>query len=340
MIFCTAVIVFAVGSFIAIKIIYDSNFPRADKPQFSNYLRFEDVPEYEKQVVQFKSGPNTLTGYLFGKGNNKGLVVVAHGLGGGTENYLQEIIYFVDQGWTVFAYDCTGSHASEGKSTVGLAQSLLDLNAALNYIKSREELNRLPVMLFGHSWGGYAVAAVLNYDHPITAAVSVSGFNSPMDMLFEQAKRMMGGFTYVQYPFMWLYQTMLFGKSAWVSAVDGINKSGVPVMIIHGDKDNTIYYTGAAIIAHKNEITNPNVFYKTCSKEGHNGHSNLFYSEAAIMYRAIKNQEYKELNERLGGEIPEDVKAAYYQEVDRFLWHQLDKAFMDDINHFFESALH
>jgi len=339
-IFCAALVVFCVGSFVAIKTLYDGNFPRAGRSQYSTYLQFEDAPEYEKEVVHFMSGRNTLTGYLFGDGNEKGLVVIAHGLGSGTENYLQEIIYFVDHGWTVFAYDCTGSYASEGRSTMGLAQSQLDLHAALTYIKSRDDLAHLPIMLFGHSWGGYAVASVLSYDHPITAVASVAGYNTPMEMLIEEAGRIMGGLAYLEYPIMWLYQTILFGKAAWISAVDSINKAGdTPVMIIHGDNDKKISYTGAAIIAKRSKITNPNVVYKTCSQEGHNGHSDLFYSEAAIKYRAEKNREYSELTEKYGGEIPEDAKAAYYQGIDRFLWHELDSAFMNDINRFFEEAL-
>ncbi|HPU62244.1 MAG TPA: hypothetical protein PK300_08965, partial [Bacillota bacterium] len=84
---------------------------------------------------------------------------------------------------------------------------------------------------------------------------------------------------------------------------------------------------------------NPNVVYKTCSKEGHNGHSNLFFSEATMRYRAEKNQEYKELDERYGGDIPDNIKAAYYEGIDRFRSSELDSEFMDEINEFFERAL-
>jgi pimeloyl-ACP methyl ester carboxylesterase len=339
MVLCAAVILFSVGSFIAVKTLHDRNFQRSDRPQFSAYLRYEDVPEYNRKIVQFKSGKNTLTGYIYGEGTEKGLIVLAHGLGAGAESYLPQIIYFLDKGWAVFTYDSTGNHASEGKSMVGLAQSLLDLDAALTYVKGHDKLNHLPVMLFGHSWGGYAVASVLNYGHPVTAVASVAGYNSPMEILFEQAKDIMGPFAHVTYPFMWLYQNMLFGKTALAKAVDGINKTAVPVMIIHGDADNVISYTGAATIAHRNEITNPNVVYKTCSKEGHNGHSNLFFSEATMRYRAEKNQEYKELDERYGGDIPDNIKAAYYEGIDRFRSSELDSEFMDEINEFFERAL-
>lgn len=339
LVLCAVVILFAIGSMVTVKVLYDSSFRRAERPQFSAYLRYDDVPEYDRRIVRFESGRNLLTGYLFGEGNEKGLVVIAHGLGGGAESYLPEIIYFADQDWTVFAYDCTGSYASEGEGTVGLAQSLLDLDAALTYIRSNDDLSHLPVMLCGHSWGGYAVASVLTYDHPITAVVSIAGFNSPMEMVFEQAKGIMGWFAYLEYPFMWAYQTMLFGKAAWVSAVDGINKTDTPVMIIHGDKDDVISYTGPAIIAHRSKITNPNAVYKTCSEEGRNGHSNLFYSEAALKYREELNEEYNELYYQYDGDIPDEVKAAFYAEVDRFLASELDPEFMDNINEFLERSL-
>lgn len=333
------VILFSVGSFISVKSLHDKNFQRSDRPQFSKYLRYDDAPEYNKKIVQFKSGKNTLTGYLYGEGNDKGLVVIAHGLGAGAETYLPEAIYFVDQGWTVFSYDCTGNHASEGESMVGLAQSMLDLNAALAYIEDSDDLNRLPIMLFGHSWGGYAVAGALNYGHPITAVASVAGYNSPMEMMFEEAKTIMGSFAYVEYPIMWLYQTSLFGKNAWASAVNGINKASIPVMIIHGTQDNTISYTGASIIAHRDEITNPKVVYKTCTKEGLNGHSSMFFTEAALKYRAEINRQLRELETSYNGNVPEDVLDAFSEGINRFQMSELDPEFMGEINEFFEKAL-
>lgn len=66
-------------------------------------------------MVSFKSGDNNLRGYLYGQGQDQGLVVVAHGLGGGADSYLPQITYFVDQGWRVFAYDATGSFDCEAR---------------------------------------------------------------------------------------------------------------------------------------------------------------------------------------------------------------------------------
>jgi hypothetical protein len=60
----------------------------------------------------------------------------------------------------VFSFDPTGNFASEGTNIVELPQARLDLASALNYIQGDASLRDLSVMLYGHSWGGYPVAAV------------------------------------------------------------------------------------------------------------------------------------------------------------------------------------
>jgi alpha-beta hydrolase superfamily lysophospholipase len=290
-------------------------------------------------VVKFPSGKNTLTGYLFGEQNTKGLVVLAPGIGEGTEHYLAEVMYFVDHDWRVFTFEYTGSYASEGENSVGLPQARLDLEAALAFIESDDALSHLPVVLWGHSWGGYAVAAVLR-DHPaISAVATLSGFNSPMELLEEQVRREAGVLGAVETPFAWVYQIVRFGRSAEVSALDGINAVDTPVMIIHGSADESVSYDGAGIIAHRERITNPNVVYKTCSAVNHNGHRNLLRSDAAVQYSNQKNQEYRALLERYEGSIPDGVNAEFYAGVDRFRTSEVDTDLMDEINRFFESAV-
>ncbi len=333
------VVVFSTGSMIFVKGFYDKNFPRFTEPKFSGYIRYPDVAGYARTVVKFKSGTNTLTGYVYGEKNQKGLVVISHGQGYGAEDYLPQTLYFVDHGWRVFAFDNTGTYESEGKNAVGLSQSASDLDAALTYIEGNPAFHGLPVMLFGHSWGGYAVAAVLNYDHPIQAVVSVSGYNTPMGPITEQLKNELGFFGYLEFPYGWLYQTLLFGQIAHLKAVDGINRSNIPVMIIHGTADRDIYYTGASLIAARGKITNPNVIYITASAENRNDHRNLFKSDAALAYIQEKNQEYQPIFDRYNGNVPDDVKAQYYAGIDKSLTSQLDADFMNAINSFFESAL-
>ena len=330
--------IFSAGSLIFIHTLYEKNFPRYDRYR-PGYLQFSDVPDYSHTDVKFQSGKNSLAGYIFGVENTNGLVVIAPGRGEGVQFYLAEILYFVDHGWRVFCFDYTGTFASEGENSVGLPQSRIDLEAALAYIQSDNNLNNLPIVLWGHSLGGYAVAAVLKDRPNISAVASISGFNSPLGLLDEQVRNQLGAFGYVEYPFEGIYQTLRFGRSAWVTAIDGINSSDTPVMIIHGSQDDSISYNGASIIAQRRQITNPSVIYKTCSAEKHNGHMDLFRSETAVQYIDQKNQEYQALLNHYAGTIPDNVKAEFYSGINRVLTSDLDADLMKEIDSFFESSL-
>lgn len=333
--------VFSIVSFVFIKMNFDDLFGRTERMQYSAYLRYEDVKEqYSRELLSFPSGENQLQGYLYGAENTKGLVVISHGLGGGAEGYMEETIYFIDHGYQVFGYDNTGCYESEGKNSVGLSQSVIDLDAALSYIEGEARFDGMPIFLYGHSWGGYAVTAIFHYDHEIAGSVSVAGFNEPMDMILEWTKGMMGGLAYVEYPYIYLYQKMIFGKNVNLSAVDAINSTDTPVLIIHGNEDTTVGYKGAGTIAYRDEITNPNVQYKICDGEKQNDHNRLYRSLDAIAYEEEVDAVYEKLYEQYDGEIPEKAKEQFYADIDKEKLAELDEGFMQDVLAFYENAVH
>lgn len=251
---------------------------------------------YPRRTVEFLSGENRLRGHVYGENNDKGLVVISHGLGSSSEGYFLETLFFVEQGWQVLAYDNTGSYQSEGKSTRGIAQSLLDLNAALGFVAADEVLSHLPVVLYGHSWGGYAVTAILNWHPEVKAVVSMAGFATPKQALYDYAENKTGIFGVAGFPFFWAYHNLLFGENANISAIDGINASGVPVMVVHGTEDQTLRYDGCGIIAHQAQITNPNVVYVTRDAEGQNNHSNLRFSAEAPAFAQLDMVLFEEID--------------------------------------------
>ncbi len=69
-------VLFSAGSMVFIKRACDEHFRRVEQPVVSGCLRYSDVAGCDRTVVQFESGKNTLTGYLCGQGNDKGLVVI------------------------------------------------------------------------------------------------------------------------------------------------------------------------------------------------------------------------------------------------------------------------
>ena len=313
--------IYVAGSMLAVHVLYSAVFfGRTVKPENSLLPRYVNYPGYSRLPHQFKSGKNTLYAHLYGAENNKALVVISHGIGDGSEGYIAETIWFVDHGYRVFSYDCTGSHTSEGKGTTGMAQSALDLHAALSYIKENDDLSKLPLLLYGHSWGAYGAAAVLAGPHTITAAVCISGYNTPNGIVFESARAKAGPFVCLEYPFMALENFFRFGKVSLVSAVKGINAVQTPVLVIHGAADKIVLFDGASIIAQQKSITNPNVEYCTRSKEGQNGHNNLYLSERAVQYeKEMRDKNYKEIDPLVKGE--------------------LDAEFMNRVNQFYEKSL-
>lgn len=331
---------FSAVSMIFIKQNFDEMFQRTEEPKYTGYLRYSDVEgKYGRELLTFQSGGVSLQGYLYGAQNRKGVVVISHGMGGGAVSYLAETLYFVDHGYQVFGYDNTGCYQSEGKGGRGLSQSVLDLDAALTYLEGESRFDGLPVFLYGHSWGGYAVTAIFNFDHTIAASASVSGYNKPMDMVLEWVEGMMGGFAYVEYPYLWLYQQMVFGKYAQLTAVEGINRTDTPVLLIHGEADTVISIDGAGIMARRDEITNPNVRYKICSEPQQNGHNNLFRSRSGIEYTEGLNEKYQEIYDRYDGEIPDGIQAEWYEKADKAKSSELDEEFMGDVLRFFEESV-
>ncbi len=334
------VVAFSAVSMFVIHDAYQSMFARVETPGYSLYLRYEDVAgEYERETFSFPAGENTLQGYLYGAENRKGLVVICHGIGGGAESYFPETVYFLEHGYQVFAFDNTGCYGSGGESMVGLNQSVLDLDAALTYLEGQPRFDGLPVLLYGHSWGGYAVTAIFNFDHEIAASVSVAGFSNPTEMIAEWFHDKIGWVANLEYPYISVYQWMIFGENRALNAVDGINRTNTPVLLIHGDADTTVDYDGAATVAHRDEITNPNVQYKICSVAPQNDHVRLSMSPDAIAYDAEVTEDLDALQEASDGAISSEEMENFLANVDKQRISQLDEEFMSDVLAFYEQAI-
>lgn len=334
----TLAVLFAASSMVGMKLIYDAQFGRFELPDpaTSAEIPYDGLgPDYPVELASFFSGKNRLQGYIYHRPGSPGVVVVAHGLGGGAQSYMAEIKYFLDQGWSVFAYDATGSYRSEGQGTRGFPQSLLDLDAALKYVRTRPDLAPLPVLVFGHSWGGYAAANILHFDHKLAGVVSVSAPSSATEMIIEQGAEMLGPIMETQRPFVWLYQWLLFGKTATLDAVDALNKTTVPALIIHGTEDAVVRFQGSAIISKREQITNPKVQFLALAEEGRNGHNNILRSRESLEYTKAVNAELRELAAEHGGEIPIELKREVFAKLDKALANEVNEELLGQIHEFF-----
>ena len=147
--------------------VYNDNFGKRFTTGEIYAFRVEDFDGLSCEKYTFTSDKGQkLTGYKYYRSSEspKGMVVIAHGFGGGGHrSYMNIADYFAGNGYWVFAYDATGNDESEGDVVGGLPQGIIDLDYALRFVKS--EFEGLPIVLWGHSWGGYSVGSVTKL-HP------------------------------------------------------------------------------------------------------------------------------------------------------------------------------
>lgn len=171
----------------------------------------------------------------------KGVVIISHGFGGGgQELFMPFADIFAQNGYYAFAYDCTGYDLSEGNAMGGLAQGVIDLDHVISFVESRDEFKGLPILLFGHSWGGYCVGAVLNLHPEVNAVCELSGFNRSTDLFKSQGLYIVGPVIYPMMPFITIYDDLKFGEAASYTSVAGFANTDAPIMVIHSEDDDVV----------------------------------------------------------------------------------------------------
>lgn len=342
MITLTALYVF--GGTAVSYLIYSQTFTRVEYSQsrtgFVPNLDYSDIDqaEYPREEFLFNVDGNNLSGYEYGKENSRGLIIISSGLGGTGDDYTVFVTRFIDDGYRVITYDNTGVANSEGKSTQGLAQSAIDLDALLSHVESQSRYDSLPIYLLGHSWGGYGVCAALSKPHRVKAVVSMAGYNDPLESFTELGRQNAGGAFDLLGPQMWLIQKSYFGAALDVNAVDAINSNNIPFLIIQGEND-ALVTMDVAIYGYKDEITNEKAQFLLTAGD----HEWVYCSPEAIAYQ---NQLYESRQAYRANNEQGDLDYATYIskwtdsiDLDKELYNRIDEALILRIEALFDSAL-
>jgi len=336
-----------VGTILGAKAAYDSIFKRYEKRDIHtifgefDYSRVED--RLPRTTFFFPSGRWKLQGYFYPCRDAKAMVVVCHGMHAGADDFLPFIEYFVRNGYAVFTYDCQGTYASQGDSTVGMCTPLVNLDHALTYIKNNKQFSQYPLLLFGHSWGGYAATAVLSIHKNVRACAAVAPFYSGYTLFVEKGDQYTAPFADMlktDFPkdFLNIYQKMLFGDYTKYNAVDGINSTDIPVYIAHGNRDFVISFEHQSVICHRSEIRKRNVTYYVGTDE-QAGHNTILHSPRAVAYQEKVKKDLKRLKKEYDRELTQAEQAAFCDGVDHALYSEINTEMMRDILHMFDRAL-
>lgn len=321
---------------------YDSIYARYDRPNYDLVLGeyyYERVKEeLPRQELYYFVNDTRLRGYYYKSDQEKGLVVISHGLHAGGDDYLPIIKYLVKNGYNVFSFDNTGIYDSDGENAVGMCQAIIDLEGTINYIKQETMFSNLPIFLLGHSWGAYAVTSVLALCDNIKGVAAIAPMNNGCKMMVDKAEEYVGKIGTVPGPIFSIYQKLLFGKYVNYNGVNGINSVNIPVLIAHGIEDKVINFEKQSIIAYKDEITNENVQYYV-GLGLQSGHDTIWHSIEAIAYQKKVESEIKYLELKKGKELTKEELIDYYSTINHELYSAVNEELMNQIIEMFDSQI-
>jgi len=308
--------------------VYNDNFDKRFTISEPWAWSIDDFDGLTRDKYTFSSDKGQkLTGYKYYRESEdvKGMVVIAHGFGGGGHrSYMNIADYFASNGYWVFAYDATGNDESEGDAVGGLPQGIIDLDYALRFVK--EEFPGLPIVLWGHSWGGYSVGSVTKLHSDVKAAVIVSGFNESLDMLETEGRNIVGNVIDFVLPIFAEHEKETFGDYASMSILDSLEATDIPVLFVHSEDDEMIPI----------EISFDRYFEKFSGNDRFSfvrykekGHNYIFCSENRRSYVEEYNVSADAYTESMGGHLTEEQAAAYIEEhFDKHKGYELDAELM------------
>ena len=307
-------------------VVYEAIFNKRYETAGWMKLSADDYEGLTVERSNFTSDGVMLAGYKYSKEvkSTKGVVIISHGLGGGGHNvFLPFIDFFTANGYYVFTYDAQGNDNSEG-TVEGLPQGVISLNSAINHVKSIDEYKDLPLMLIGHSWGGYSVGNVLNLHPDIRASVIIAGFNESEDMLKYQGEKYAKDKWGILIPYLKLYERITFGKEfADTSAMQGMKSTDARIMIVHSKDDATVP-TRFGYDKFYSEFGDNERFEFVLYED--KGHKDLLYSDDAIAYNETIEEAYESYLKEIGNVDSDESKA-------EFMDKNLDKSRAFEVNY-------
>lgn len=183
----------------------------------------------ESVVFTSKSG-NKLHGWFIQPKDKKADITLLHfhGNAGNLLYQFQTMTPLAAKGFQIFMFDYSGFGFSEGKATRENVR--LDANSALDYVKSRQEIQGTKLVIYGQSLGGHLSAVVGNdRQAEIDGLVIEGAFSSHHDVAAYMVRRiaLVGG----------LARIMV--KNGY-SAKRSIQTFKKPLLVIHSTEDEVI----------------------------------------------------------------------------------------------------
>ncbi|MDE7264306.1 MAG: lysophospholipase [Anaeroplasmataceae bacterium] len=269
--------------FILGALIHHKAFGKRWEPD--GIIKYYHPSEYEglqASPIAIPTKKGILRGYIYSykKIRYQGICIFSHGMWGSHNAYIQEIEHLAKGGFQVLGFDYYGTELSDGKSILGLGNSILSLDSAVSYIRRTYPDEKIYVM--GHSWGGFAALSIAKYHPEIERIVAMAPFINIKSIL----KHMLPKLIYPILPFILIIDAIYCGKKSFINAKKVVKNTKIPTLIIHSLDDNMIPYSISTEVL-RNHVVNQKLVYHIVDGKNHNPD----YTLEALAYTKCSLQE-------------------------------------------------
>lgn len=186
---------------------------------------------YEDVHFKTEDGFALFGWFLRAQGEAAGTIMFLHGNAENISTHVSAIAWLPAQGFNVFLIDYRGYGASAGSPSLAGAQQ--DIDAAMQTLLARRDIDTNRIVVYGQSLGGALAAYYVAYsryrDH-IRALVVESAFSSYSGITREKLAA-----TWLTWPFQWLASITVDETFRPLPAMRLI--SPIPLLTIQGDQD-------------------------------------------------------------------------------------------------------
>ncbi|HEX2914671.1 MAG TPA: alpha/beta fold hydrolase [Chloroflexia bacterium] len=213
-------------------------------------------PLLPREKISFKSadGRLSLCGYFYPSNESQAAIILCHGFHGGAVDTHRPALFAQAHGYNALTLDFRGCGESEGNTTSVGFWEVEDLLGAIEYLKSRPEVDPERIAVYGYSMGGAVAIMAAARSTDIKAIVTDAAFAS-LDSLL----KVKFGYFYrlPHFPFrhtaVWWSRRFSNTSGKRVDPVESLKKMAsegrnLPHFILHGAKDPGIPVEDARVL--------------------------------------------------------------------------------------------
>lgn len=303
-----------------VSYLYKKKFVcRNDKEVGVPYYKTSDFKGLKEEAYCFTNSKGLEIKYFYfyyDKYKEDKILLFLHGLACGHAAYFAEIDALARRGYKILTLDYTGCGESQGKYLGSLNTPTKGVSELLDLLKLDK-----PIVLVGHSMGGYTALNLASLREEIKKAVVISGFlsiKSIGDALIKNdffVKRILK------------YEYKLYPEYKDLNNIEYLEKTTDDIFFIQSDDDTIVPYRIALEVVE--QIDNPHIKKLKMSGRKHNPN----YTDSAVKYMNEVFGKYESLLRQKKIKTNED-KINYFKDVSLDKLVEQDEDLFDQIAQF------